>query len=127
MMPNDIIVGETYLFVGSDSPKRQHLAGSEFTVVRKDFVYRRFKGNAHSARVLRFFDDDGNGARPDELEPIAKDKPIVCYICGQPTVVQAKCERCGELICLHHVAKYTSADEEAEFRCTHCNLAMNSF
>lgn len=72
MLNADIQEGQTYLFIGSESPKRAHLAGEPFTVARIERVYRkvRYRAGKRSAKVLRFFNDDGIGARGDELEPL---------------------------------------------------------
>lgn len=72
MHPKDIVIGETYLFIATLNPQRKHLEGQPFTVVRKERVfrkvpYRRGKHNAGTRKVLRFFNDDGVGARADEL------------------------------------------------------------
>jgi hypothetical protein len=68
MKSSDIKPGETYRFMGSESPTRAHLAGQPFTVVEIKAVWRRlFK---KSKRVKRFFNEDGIGARADELEPM---------------------------------------------------------
>lgn len=68
MKYSEIKVGETYLFVGSDSLSRKHLEGEEFTVTDIKLVWRqRFK---KSRKVKRFFNADGVGARPEELEPL---------------------------------------------------------
>src|SRR5688572_6619319 len=77
MLKHEIQVGETYYFVGSDSPTRKHLAGQPFTVVRKERVFRKMpyrRGRkAGTVKVLRFFNDDGIGARAEELEPLPAD------------------------------------------------------
>lgn len=72
MLKADIQIGETYLFVGSESPKRQHLTGHPFTVVEAKDVFRKISWNhgRRSAKVTRFFNDDLIGARADELEPL---------------------------------------------------------
>lgn len=68
MKAADIIIGETYLFVATESVARKHLEGQPFTVTGKKSVWRRL--NRRSRRVNRFFNDDGIGARADELEPL---------------------------------------------------------
>lgn len=72
MLKSDIQVGETYLFIGSDSPKRAHLAGELFTVDSIDRVYRKmsYLRGKRTSKVLRFFNDEGIGARAEELEPL---------------------------------------------------------
>lgn len=68
MKSSDIKEGETYMFMGSESPARAHLAGTHFKVTEIKAVWRRqFK---QSKRVKRFFNEDGIGARADELEPL---------------------------------------------------------
>ena len=71
MKSNEIKTGETYTFMGSESPARSHLAGEPFTVVEIKNVWRRV--NKGRRKVKRFFNADGVGARADELEPI--DEP----------------------------------------------------
>jgi len=71
MKSADIKVGETYRFMGSESPTRAHLAGEEFTVVNIENVWRRLKKGRR--KVKRFFNEDGVGARADELEPLDDD------------------------------------------------------
>lgn len=72
MKSSEIIIGETYLFIGTESPTRQHLTGKPFQVTEKKRVWRRLKGKR--ANVYRFFNGAGEGARAEELEPI--EKPI---------------------------------------------------
>lgn len=85
MKRDDIEVGETYLFVGSDSPKRKHLAGQPFTVVTKDRVYRKvsYRHKKRSMKVLRFFNDDGIGARAEELETLPNQEFYKCTHCKE--------------------------------------------
>jgi hypothetical protein len=73
MKSADIKIEETYLFVATDSPARKHLEGQEFTVVRSEFVWRRVKKKG-SRRVKRFFNEAGDGARAEELEPLDTPK-----------------------------------------------------
>jgi uncharacterized protein YifE (UPF0438 family) len=68
MKANEIRQGETYLFVATDSAARKHLEGELFTVVRIENVWRKVYKS--SRKVKRFFNDAGDGARADELEPI---------------------------------------------------------
>lgn len=69
MRGSDIKQGETYMFVATDSPARKHLEGEPFTVTRIEFVFRRFKRKG-TKKVKRFFNEDGVGARAEELEPM---------------------------------------------------------
>lgn len=75
MKSSEIKVDETYLFLATDSPARKHLEGQEFTVVRIEAVWRRLKKKG-SRRVKRFFNEDGVGARAEELEPLDKPKTV---------------------------------------------------
>lgn len=68
MKAADIVIGETYLFVATESQARKFLEGQPFTVTGKKQVWRRL--NKSSRRVNRFFNEDGIGARADELEPL---------------------------------------------------------
>jgi hypothetical protein len=73
MKSSEIKVGETYQFMGSENPARAHLAGQPFTVAEIRPVWRRL--NKRSRKTKRFFNDDGVGARADELEPM--DRPEI--------------------------------------------------
>lgn len=66
MKSSEIKIGETYLFVATDSPTRKHLEGQPFEVTEKRRVWRRVKGKR--ANVYRFFDQLGHAARAEELE-----------------------------------------------------------
>jgi hypothetical protein len=68
MKANQIREGETYRFVATDAPGRKHLEGEEFTVVRIETVWRRIQRS--SRRVRRFFNEAGDAARAEELEPL---------------------------------------------------------
>lgn len=68
MKSSQVKQGETYLFVATDSQARKHLEGQPFYVAEIKAVWRRtFK---QSRRVKRFFNEDGIGARAEELEPL---------------------------------------------------------
>jgi hypothetical protein len=68
MRGKDISVGETYLFLATDSQARKHLEGQPFTVDRIEPVWRRLGGR--SRRVKRYYNQEGDAARAEELEPI---------------------------------------------------------
>lgn len=72
MLKADVQVGETYLFTGSSSPKRQHLAGELFTVHDAKQVWRKmtYMRGRRTTKTWRFFNEDGIGARAEELEPL---------------------------------------------------------
>jgi uncharacterized protein YifE (UPF0438 family) len=72
MKSSEIKAGQTYMFVATESPARKHLEGQPFTVVNIEAVWR--KVFRRSKKVKRFFNEDGIGARADELEPL--DEPI---------------------------------------------------
>jgi hypothetical protein len=74
MNTKDIKQGETYMFVGTESPARKHLEGEPFTVVEIKAVWRRMQRKG-SRKVKRFFNADGVGARADELEPLDSKTP----------------------------------------------------
>jgi hypothetical protein len=74
MKSSDIEQGKTYLFLATDAPARKHLEGEEFTVTRIEYVWRRLKKKG-SRRVKRFFNEAGDGARAEELEPLDEGKP----------------------------------------------------
>lgn len=66
MKTSDIKIGETYMFFATDSPARKHLEGCAFKVIEIKPVWRR--SGRMSRKVKRFFNEDGIGARADELE-----------------------------------------------------------
>jgi hypothetical protein len=68
MRSKDIKVGETYLFLATDSQARKHLEGLPFKVDRIEPVWRRLGGR--SRRVKRYYNQEGDAARAEELEPI---------------------------------------------------------
>jgi len=70
MRTNDIKIGETYFFLATDSAARKHLEGTNFLVTEIKPVWRRFGGA--SKRVKRFFNEFGEGARAEELEPMSQ-------------------------------------------------------
>jgi hypothetical protein len=72
MLKKDIEEGKTYLFLATDSPARKHLEGQPFTVVEIKKVWRKIVKRG-SRQTWRFFNDDGIGARADELEPMDED------------------------------------------------------
>lgn len=67
MKSSEVKEGVTYMFVATDSPARKHLEGQPFTVVEIKKVWRSKKV---SRQVKRFFNDAGEGARAEELEPM---------------------------------------------------------
>lgn len=73
MKQSDIVIGDTYLFRATDSPERLYLIGEPFTVVSKKAVFRKF-GRKGTRKVNRFFNDDGVGARPEELGELPKNE-----------------------------------------------------
>lgn len=75
MKSSDIKIGTTYMFVATDAPARKSLEGKPFTVVDIRAVWRRWAKK--SRRTKRFFNEDGVGARADELEPIDVEVPTV--------------------------------------------------
>ncbi len=79
MKGTDISIDETYLFLATDSPARKHLEGMAFTVVRKELVYRRLKKGTR--KTYRYFNDDGVGARAEELQPLP-DRESPCSKCA---------------------------------------------
>jgi hypothetical protein len=129
MKRDDIEVGETYLFVGSDSPKRKHLAGQPFTVVSKDQVYRKvsYRHKKRSMKVTRFYNDDGIGARAEELGALPKDFTR-CGNCGcwsnlaeiEPEIEKGpvNCPECGEGIAIRVTA---NKPDNREFPCPQCH------
>lgn len=70
MNGKEIKTGETYFFVATDSSARKHLEGTEFTVFEIKHVWRR--RNKKSRQVKRFFNEFGEGARAEELEPLER-------------------------------------------------------
>lgn len=142
MKRDDVEVGETYLFIGSDSPKRKHLAGQAFTVVSKDRVYRKvsYRYKKRSMKVTRFFNDAGVGARAEELEPLPKEGFFYCKTCEKwypdyethsnvPILENATagkpfttCSVCGT-----KVGEETPPEDSREFPCTECETGEMQF
>lgn len=106
MKSSEIKVYGTYMFVATDSESRKHLEGKPFKVVEIRAVWRRlFK---RSKRVKRFFNENGEGARAEELEPM-NEREFLCTECetgeyqmegfvqpnGQTNYV---CNECGHLV-----------------------------
>lgn len=102
MKSSDIKVGQTYMFTFTDSVARKHLEGQPFEVTEIKPVFRRFK-HAGTRKVKRFFNADGIGARPEELEPLSREFP--CTECETGELVKIslagtefvtyKCDKCG--------------------------------
>jgi hypothetical protein len=69
MRSKDITDGNTYFFVATDNPTRAHLVGRPFTVAYRQAVFRKFRGCA-TRKPLRFFNEDGVGARASELDEL---------------------------------------------------------
>jgi hypothetical protein len=77
MNASEIKVGETYMVVATLSDQRKHLEGLPFEVVEIREVWRGRKwGRAKKHKVKRFFNEDGIGARPEELEPLNDESPF---------------------------------------------------
>lgn len=74
MRSRDIKEGETYMFVATDALERKKLEGQPFTVVEIKNVFRRLKFRGGTRKVKRFFNEEGLGARAEELEPM--DDPV---------------------------------------------------
>jgi len=77
MRHNDIREGETYHFVATTDPVRQHLEGRPFLVSRKVDVWtsRRVGRKRH-----RYYNPDGDWADPEELEPIPDNPCSDCQV-----------------------------------------------
>lgn len=97
MNQKQIVVGETYLFVATTAPARKHLEGELFTVVEKKAVYRRLKKG--TKKVNRYFNSDGFGARPEELEPMDQPDEAKCTVCVEPVSGSRVCSMCQEPVC----------------------------
>lgn len=111
MRSKDIKEGETYLFVATTSETRKHLEGTQFTVYEKRLVFRRLQKGRK--KVYRYFNEDGIGARPEELEPLP-DAPQ-CHICGSDT--PHSCTHCGQPVCDIHTSRRMDRVRE----CTECH------
>lgn len=98
MRGKDIKEGETYLFVATTSAARKHLEGTEFTVQEKRLVFRRLQKGRK--KVYRFFNEDGIGARPEELEPL--QEAVQCHICRCDLEEDQRCALCGQPFCAVH-------------------------
>jgi rubrerythrin len=99
MKQSDIVVGQTYLFLATDSPARKHLEGKPFTVTEKKAVFRKFYRKG-TKKVNRYFNADGIGARAEELEPLPASLSITCTYCGYIDLAtewtDGRCPECGE-------------------------------
>ena len=76
MKTKEIHAGETYLFVATEDPNRQHLAGRPFTVSAPVYKNNYGKGLPHS-KISGFKNVDGDFARADELEPLPDAPELV--------------------------------------------------
>lgn len=83
MRKQDIEIGETYLFVATDSPTRKHLEGQPFKVVERKAVFRKLKRGTR--KPIRFFNENGVGARAEELGPLPLNEWYVCHQCKEAT------------------------------------------
>lgn len=103
MKRQDIKVGQTYHFVATDSPERQHLVGQPFTVVDLQPVWRRLKRGRK--KVYRALGDNGVWARPEELEPLPENNCSDCLVgemvqegMTRPSgLTDYKCNNCGRV------------------------------
>src|SRR4051812_11895548 len=105
MQKQDIEVGETYLFVATDNPTRKHLEGQPFKVVERKAVFRKLKRGTR--KPIRFFNENGVGARAEELGPLPLNEYYVCHACrdackygelhhdGDAECGQSLCPNCG--------------------------------
>lgn len=116
MNKNDIVVGETYLFLATTSEARKHLEGQPFTVVEKKSVFRRL--HRGKRKVWRFFNEDGVGARAEELGEMPN--PLILgmdFNAEAPQTVSAwYCLQCGAI-----VSVYTPPPNG---QCPGCNAAQ---
>src|SRR4051812_35995003 len=81
MRKQDIEVGETYLFVATDNPTRKHLEGQPFKVVERKAVFRKLKRGTR--KPIRFFNENGVGARAEELGPLPPGEWVKCNMCDE--------------------------------------------
>ncbi len=95
MLVKEIEDGATYLFVATDSTARQPLVGYPFTVQYRKAVFRKFRGQATRKR-LRFFNDDGVGARAEELEPLPPELHAWDLLTGEELDAFANAFRSGQ-------------------------------
>lgn len=119
MQAKDIKVGETYLFVATTAVTRKHLEGQPFTVVNKRKVWRA-QTSSRRHQVWRIFNDDGVGARPDELEPMPEGG--ICHVCGW-TSGCLSCSLCHKPMCKTH----TAGDGAYGPVCTECKHGLLPF
>lgn len=107
MRKQDIEVGETYLFVATDNPTRKSLEGQPFKVVERKAVFRKLKRGTR--KPIRFFNENGVGARAEELGPLPVNEYYVCHACreackygelafdGDAEGGQSLCPNCGAI------------------------------
>lgn len=86
MRKQDIEVGETYLFVATDNPTRKHLEGQPFKVVERKAVFRKLKRGTR--KPIRFFNENGVGARAEELGPLPANEWYTCPDCKEASKIE---------------------------------------
>lgn len=121
MRSKDIKQGETYIFLSTDSPARKHLEGEEFTVREIKRVWRRFTGKGKK-NVQRFFNEAGDGARAEELEPLPEKK---CHICQVET--DFTCNRCDRYVCEACTVAANGQNNLTETICRTCQDMLNDY
>lgn len=84
MKSSEIKIGETYLFVATENPLRKGLEGKPFTVYEIKRVWRRV--NKKRANVKRYFNENGEAARAEELEPMTLTNKIIEKWKAEPVV-----------------------------------------
>lgn len=75
MKSGDIRIGATYMFVATDNPTRKHLEAQPFTVTEIKPVWRKVYKS--SRKVNRYFNENGDAARAEELEPMDAPPPAI--------------------------------------------------
>jgi hypothetical protein len=91
MKSSEIKQGETYLFIATDNPLRKGLVGQPFTVYEIKRVWRRVKKKR--ANVKRFFNEFGEGARAEELEPLNQEVvEMSITLCIPSENIHIRCE-----------------------------------
>jgi hypothetical protein len=106
MRKQDIEVGETYLFVATDNPTRKHLEGQPFKVVERKAVFRKLKRGTR--KPIRFFNENGVGARAEELEPLPAGQWVKCN----------ECETCSNI---SELQKIKEDNDDIAIKCSNCN------
>lgn len=109
MKQSEIVIGETYLFVATDSQARKHLEGQPFTVTKKEAVFRKVYRKG-ARKVNRFFNLDGIGARAEELGELPASEFNKCPECKDVTKVSDLKPNAHQMVCCDNCGAFYSPE-----------------